>query len=161
MPPITLPSTWIRTARIADLPALLALESRFPGDRLSARQFRYHLRNPRARLRVLTHNRTVSGYALLLLRQASRVARLYSIALDPSLRGGGLGDRMLADAETQACAAGAERLRLEVRIDNAVAMKLYEQRGYRRFARLSGYYEDGVAAWRFEKSLLPRSAGPD
>lgn len=159
MPPTV--SFSIRSAQLRDLPALVALESRFPGDRLSSRQLRYHLRNPRARLRVLTHDRTVVGYALLLLRQTSRLARLYSIAVDPSLRGSGLGARLLADAETQARKAGAQWLRLEVRIDNAVAMTLYEQRGYRRFARLPDYYQDGVAGWRFEKSLIPRSAGPD
>src|SRR5688500_10878027 len=60
-----MPETQIRAARPADLPALLALEALFPGDRLSPRQFRHHLRNPRARLRALRRAGRLVGYALL------------------------------------------------------------------------------------------------
>lgn len=146
-------SNSIRPARITDLPALLALESRFPGDRLSPRQFRYHLDNPRARLRVLFQDRAVAGYALVMLRRGSRVARLYSIAVDPASRGAGLGARLLADAEGQARKAGAAALRLEVRVDNAAAIKLYQRRGYRHFACIPDYYQDGAEAWRYERVL--------
>lgn len=156
MPPTA--SLSIRSARASDLPALLALESRFPGDRLSPRQFHYHLDNPRARLRVLLLDRVVTGYALILLRQGSRAARLYSIAVDPLRRGAGLGAQLLADAEAQARKAGAAALRLEVRVDNAAAIKLYARHGYRRFARLPDYYEDGAEAWRYERALESRRA---
>jgi ribosomal-protein-alanine N-acetyltransferase len=143
----------LRDARAADLDALLALEGHFPGDRLSRRQFRRHLRNPRARLRVLLERGEVCGYALLLLRADSPAARLYSIAIDPARRGRGHGARLLADAERRARQAGAEALRLEVRVDNAAAVGLYEARGYRRCGRIEGYYADGAAAWRYARSL--------
>ena len=132
---------------------MLALEARFPGDRLSARQFRHHLKNARARLRVVVYSGAVIGYALVFLRAGSRVARLYSIAVDPDWRGHRLGARLLADAERQAVRAGAAVLRLEVRTDNAAAIGLYETQGYRHFARIPGYYEDGAAARRYEKVL--------
>lgn len=143
----------LRPARPADLPALLALESGFPGDRLSARQFRRHLANPRARLRVAVAEGRVMGYALVLLRAGSGWARLYSIAVDPAARGQGLGRRLLADAERQARAAGRGGLRLEVRQDNAAAVALYEAAGYRRLAALPGYYADGAAGWRYTRAL--------
>jgi len=142
----------LRDARPADLPALLALESRFPGDRLSARQFRHHLGNPRARLRVLAGPGGLPGYHLLLCRAGSAWARLYSIAVGPAARGQGLGRRLLADAETLARAGGARGLRLEVRADNVAAVGLYEAAGYRRVAALPGYYEDGGDGWRFERA---------
>jgi ribosomal-protein-alanine N-acetyltransferase len=143
----------LRPARAADLPGLLALESQFPGDRLSPRQMRAHLDNPRARLRVLTADGVTAGYALVFLRADSDAARLYSIAVDAAQRGRGFGLRLLRDAETQARAAGAHRLRLEVRQDNAAAVALYEGREYRRIATIPAYYDDGGDAWRYEKPL--------
>ncbi|MCI1710946.1 MAG: GNAT family N-acetyltransferase [Chiayiivirga sp.] len=142
-----------RRARASDLPALLAVEAHFPGDRLGARQFRHHLRNPRARLRVLAGAGVIAGYSLILLRAGSRRARLYSIALDPAWRGRGFGALLLADAEVQARRAGASAMRLEVRADNLAATALYEARGYRRIVFLPGYYEDGGDGWRYEKSF--------
>ena len=141
----------LRTARAADLPDLLALEARFPGDRLSARQFRHHLGNPRARLRVATAAGRVAGYHLVLLRAGSAWARLYSIAVDPARRGQGLGRRLLRDAEAQARVAGARGLRLEVRQDNRAAVALYEAAGYRCLARLPRYYQDGGDGWRYAR----------
>ncbi len=141
----------LRPARPADLPELLALEALFPGDRLSARQFRRHLGNPRARLRVVAEGGRVRGYHLLLLRADSDWARLYSIAVDPAARGQGLGRRLLADAERQARAAGRGGLRLEVRQDNAAAVALYASAGYRRIAALPAYYADGGAGWRYAR----------
>lgn len=147
------PTATVRPARAADLPALLALEALFPGDRLGPRQFRYHLQNPRARLRVIVRSGRIAGYALLLLRARSATARLYSIAVDPRQHGQGLGARLLADAERQARRAGASALRLEARLDNPAATVLYTGRGYRRVAFLPGYYEDGADGWRYEKGL--------
>ena len=142
-----------RTARPADLPALLALEAQFPGDRMSARQFRHHLRNPSARLRVAVLDGAVAGYALVLTREGARPARLYSIAVDRARRGQGLGAGLLRDAERAARRLGRAALRLEVRADNDAAIALYERAGYRRFGRHAGYYEDGADALRFEKPL--------
>lgn len=142
-----------RAALAADLSALLALEARFPGDRLSARQFRYHLDNPRARLRVLAEGAALLGYHLLLTRADSRWARLYSLVVDPMARGRGLGRTLLADAERQARRAGCAGLRLEVRQDNVAASALYAAAGYRRLTALPGYYEDGSDGWRLVRDF--------
>jgi ribosomal protein S18 acetylase RimI-like enzyme len=143
----------LRTARATDLAALLALEGQFPGDRLSPRALRRHLRNPRACLRLLLAERRPAGYALLLRRAGSDLARLYSIVVDAAQRGHGYGLRLLRDAERQARAGGATRLRLEVRCDNTAAIALYESRGFRRIGRIADYYEDGAPAWRYEVAL--------
>lgn len=142
-----------RDARPDDLPALLALEAQFPGDRLSARQFRHHLANPSARLRVLLADGRAAGYTLVLLRRGARQARLYSIAVDAAQRGRGFGETLLRDAEKIARRAGRAALRLEVRADNRAALSLYEKAGYRRFGVHRGYYDDGADAVRLEKAL--------
>lgn len=140
----------------ADLPALLALEAGFPGDRLSPRQFRHHLGSPRARLRVIEVDSTVTGY-LLLLRHARRGPwRLYSLVVDPACRGLGLGQRLLDDALRQAADAGAPALDLEVREDNAAAIGLYRRHGFVERGRRPGYYDDGAAALRMRHALADR-----
>lgn len=146
----------IRTARAGDLAGLLALETQFPGDRMSRRQFRHHLANPRACLRVLLHEKVIAGYALLLLHAGRDAARLYSIAVDERWRGRGFGAQLLADAEAQARRRGKARLRLEVRSDNRAARALYEARGYRAIRHLPRYYEDGGAGYRYEKALAAK-----
>ena len=50
--------------------------------------------------------------------------------------------------------AGADRVSLEVREDNAPARALYERAGYRRHGRVADYYEDGTAAIGFFLQFL-------
>lgn len=145
----------IRRATEADLAALLELENAsFVTDRMRERQLRRHLHSESARLLVAVRARRLAGAAVLFFRSRSRIARLYSIAVAATARGQGVGETLLAAAERTAARRGCERLRLEVRVDNAGAQRLYERRGYFRFGRLSAYYEDGHDAWRYEKRLI-------
>jgi len=54
---------------------------------------------------------------------------------------------------------GCTRLGLEMRADNAAPQRLYDRAGYRRVRVLEGSYEDGMAAWRYGKTLRVRE-GP-
>jgi ribosomal-protein-alanine acetyltransferase len=144
----------IRRAADADLVALLELENAsFAGDRMTSRQWRRHLRSDSARVLVAVRARRLAGAAVLFFRLRSRVARLYSIAVAADARGQGIGEALLEAAERAASRRGCARLRLEVRVDNAGAQRLYERRGYRRFGRRAAYYEDGHDAWRYDKRL--------
>lgn len=147
----------LRDACASDLPRLLELEALFPGDRLSPRQFRHHLHSPRARLRVAEAGGGIAGYALTFLRRGSAVARLYSIVVDPLARGVGVGVALLRDACVQAGEAGRDRLRLEVREDNAAAIGLYRREGFVPFGRHVAYYADGCDALRFERPFRQRA----
>lgn len=152
------PAIVLRRASVDDAPALADLEQRiFSGDRLSLRQFRHHSRAPGSDLLLALADAELLGYALLLCRTGSRLARLYSIAVAPAARGLGLGARLLAAAEDAARARARSELRLEVRVDNAAAIALYERHGYRAFGRREGYYEDGCDALRMAR-LLSASA---
>lgn len=149
MPPVPR----LRDARLKDLPQLAALEALFPTDRMPERQFRHQVLRGAGRLRVAVAGGVLLGYALTMFRRGSGVARLYSISVHPAARGQGLGARLLVDAERGARARGCDRLRLEVRVRNRRAIALYESRGYVRFARRVGYYQDGSDAFRYEKPL--------
>jgi ribosomal protein S18 acetylase RimI-like enzyme len=151
-------SAHVRPATPRDLDALVALEQRaFSGDRMSRAQYRRHLASPSAAVLVAgAPGNDLLGSALVFFRHGTTLARLYSIATAPAARGRGIGANLLAAAETAARARGCRALRLEVRVDNAAAIALYERAGYRRMGGYTGYYEDGTDAWRYEKSL-PRA----
>lgn len=144
----------IRAAGAQDLTKLLQLENAvFSGDRISRRSFRRFLESPRSRVLVAEGPSGIQGYALLLLRQGTALARLYSLAVDPSARGQGVGLMLLKAAEAAAFDAERIVLRLEVRSDNDRAIGLYRQNGYRPIGRVEEYYEDGCAALRLERLL--------
>ncbi len=144
----------LRPAVPADLEALVALEqSCFSADRLSRRSLRRWLQAPHARLWVAAQNNVLCGYALLWHYRGTRVARLYSLAVAPAWRGQGLAGRLYQALEGEARMLGCACLRLEVAEPNTVAQALYRQLGFREFARIAGYYEDGSTALRMEKAL--------
>lgn len=152
--PATADTLRIRSATDADLAALVELENAsFAMDRMRARQLRRHLRSDSARILAAVSGARLAGAAVLFFRRGSRAARLYSIAVAADARGRGVGEALLQEAERVASRRGCDRLRLEVRVDNAGAQRLYERRGYRRFGRRAAYYEDGHDAWRYEKVL--------
>jgi ribosomal protein S18 acetylase RimI-like enzyme len=149
----------IRPAEPGDVDALLALEdAAFETDRIERRSFRRAVRSPTITLLIAWTAGEAVGYAMILRRRGSATACLGSIAVAPAAAGMGLGKRLLAACEAEAAAQGAARLRLAVRADNAVAQHLYETMGYRRIGHVDDYYEDGAAAWRYEKAL---AAAPD
>lgn len=144
----------IRRAARTDLDALLELEhASFDHDRLSRAQLRRHLKSASARVLIAEVDGVMRGAALLFFRRGSHRARLYSIAIAHGARGRGLGAALLDAAEREARARGCDTMRLEVRTDNTSAIALYERRGYARVARLCGFYENGMDAWRYVKTL--------
>jgi ribosomal protein S18 acetylase RimI-like enzyme len=144
-----------RLALIADLDALVALEKQcFVEDRISRRSFRRFIEMPRDRLVVAVRNGEILGYCLVLMHKATRLARIYSIAVLPASRGLGLGEKLIRQAEYQAVEAGRIIMRLEVREDNPGAIALYRRLGYRQFGTLRDYYEDHGTALRFERRIL-------
>lgn len=144
----------VRVAAVGDIERLLQLEECcFAGDRLSRRSFRRLLATDTSATLLSEH-----GYLMLLFRRSSKVARIYSIAVDPRARGRGLGRVLVDHAEAVSRSRQRNTMQLEVRVDNEPAIRLYESLDYRPIARFENYYEDGCAALRYRKLLLPRSA---
>jgi len=144
----------IRRAAPADLDELLALERQaFTTDHISRRQYRHHIGSASACVLAAFDASGVLGKAVLFLRRNTDIGRLYSVAVARAARGRGVGEALVRAVERAARAHGCRRLRLEVRQDNAGAIRLYERLGYRRFGAHAGFYEDGADAWRYEKEL--------
>lgn len=147
----------VRPAGEDDLDAILALENRvFATDRLSRRSLHRMLRSAAAAVLVAEEDGRLAGAAMILYRAQSSVARLYSIAVDPTLSGLGVGQRLLQAVEEAALARDCVIVRLEVHEGNEAAIARYTKSGYRQFGRRARYYEDGGDALRFQKRIAPR-----
>jgi ribosomal protein S18 acetylase RimI-like enzyme len=152
------PRIRLRSGVPADLDALLALEQEaFTSDQLSRRSFRRFLASSHAALIVAAQRGQLAGYALVLFRPGSTVARLYSIAVAAASAGRGIGPILLEAAEKAACRRGCTSLRLEVHEHNKKAISRYRKSGYRLFGRHLAYYDDRGDALRFEKRLAASS----
>jgi ribosomal-protein-alanine acetyltransferase len=145
----------IRPATLHDLDALLELEQAFPGDRITRSSFRHLLTKAHADVFVFEQDGKLLGNAVVLYRKGFHGARLYSVVVDPQARGQGVGAALLEQVENAAVRQRCVSIRLEVREDNAPAIRLYERHGYSVVGRTADYYQDHSAALRMSKRLLP------
>lgn len=100
---------------------------------------------------LLEEGGQVCGYGCLLCLY--EVAEVANIAVDIPFRGKGYGEKLLRAMLEKAVALGAERVLLEVRVSNSVAIGLYEKFGFAKYGVRKRYYEDGEDAMLMEKKL--------
>ncbi|HSG99293.1 MAG TPA: ribosomal protein S18-alanine N-acetyltransferase, partial [candidate division Zixibacteria bacterium] len=144
----------IRLAGAPDLDALCALENAaFSADRFTRDQIEYLLTRSRATTFVVTHKDQVVGSACLLWRKSHKSARLYNIAIHPTYQGQKLGAALLRECELEAARRSCEQITLEVRPDNATAIRVYEKKGFKPGHSVANYYEDGSPALKMSKPL--------
>ncbi len=149
----------LRPAVPADLDALMALERAcFDRDAQSRRSMAHLVGRAHGEVRVVDHDGRIVAALVLLYRRGTRVARIYSIAVDPAARGLGLARRLIEDADRCARARGCTRLSAEVRLSNRASRALFAACGFGEADCLADYYEgehgareDGV---RLVKPLL-------
>lgn len=95
----------------------------------------------------------IVGYGLVWCHKGTRLARLYSIAVLPEMRGKGVASSLLKKLEESASKRGRLFMRLEVGKNNSSAIQLYQNSGYRIFGEYSDYYEDHSDALRMQKTI--------
>ncbi len=144
----------IRSAQLGDLEALVDLENAcFVTDKLSRRSFRHWLTTEHRALLVAECEQSIAGYILIIYHPGTRLARIYSLAVLPTLRGHGIAKTLMAAGEQAARDDGRLYLRLEVSVDNMPAIKLYETQGYQKFGLYRDYYQDHKDALRYQKRI--------
>lgn len=80
--------------------------------------------------------------------QISRIHRIDrhgfgGICLEASCRGQGIGLQAMSELFEAATGSGLRKLLLEVRVDNPIALKLYERCGFRSVGVMRDHYHDG------------------
>jgi ribosomal-protein-alanine N-acetyltransferase len=137
----------IRAAKAADIAAIAALEEANLGvdawsEALVAEGVSGRL--PTVHYLVAEVAGEVVGHAAASI--VADIAELQRIAVDRAHRRTGLATALLEQVRRLAVEAGADRLLLEVREDNAGAITFYEAQGFAELARRRLYYRDGATA---------------
>ncbi len=144
----------VRPAQSADLEGLVALENAsFATDKLSRRSFRHWLSSDHRALLLAEWAGLVAGYILIIYHPGTRLARIYSLAVAPQLRGNGIAKTLMLAGEQAARDDGRLYLRLEVSVDNMPAIRLYEALGFQKFGLYRDYYQDHKDALRYQKRI--------
>lgn len=151
----------IRAASDSDRDEIAALEERaFARDGWSAPQVQTELgRAGGVAVVARLPSGRFAGYALGW--SVAGECELLRIAVEPDLRGTGLGGALLDAFAAAAAARGATTAFLEVRADNVAALGLYETRGFRATGRRRAYYRDGTDAVGMEAPLVPYPSPPN
>ncbi|AYG02944.1 ribosomal protein S18-alanine N-acetyltransferase [Gryllotalpicola protaetiae] len=141
----------IRRAAIADLDALVALESViFASDAWPEQLWRSELESPHTFYLLATRPDApaeVVGYAGLLSLPGGLDGDVQTIGLADEARGYGLGRELMRLLHLEAERRGVREMFLDVRVDNPVAQSLYRSFGYEEIGIRKGYYQpDNVDA---------------
>lgn len=137
-------SVLFRTAEVADLPALMHLETTtFVSDAWSADAMRGELtaRHGWYVVAVDEADGAILGYAGLSCPRGAHAADVQTIAVADGSRGRGIGRALLTRLVAEAHSRGAREVLLEVRADNPVAQSLYSSLGFEAIAVRPHYYQ--------------------
>ena len=137
----------LRPLRWWDIPTLTGIEADLFGvDAWSAETFWGELAGiPETRwYRAAVVDDEIVGYVGLAAVDGTGDVQTIAVRRDRQGTGiaGALLDALLTEAEVRGCS----EVLLEVRADNAPAIRLYERRGFERIAERPRYYSDGVTA---------------
>lgn len=86
------------------------------------------------------------------IRPSQQIAWIATIGVLPVYRGRGIGSALLEACEQE---LKVESVRLNVRVSNHSAIRLYRSLGYQQVGRWPHYYSDGEDALIMEKELHP------
>jgi ribosomal protein S18 acetylase RimI-like enzyme len=79
---------------------------------------------------ILAHHRGAALAATAMVGADGHRGWVYYLAVDPALRGQGLGEAMMRAAEAWIAARGLPKIQLMVRADNAAVIAFYKAIGY-------------------------------
>lgn len=90
---------------------------------------------------VAEFDNVILGYVIGII-EGKNVGHLISIAVCPSRRGEGIGEKLTSEAIRKLTELGALKIRLECRESNLPAQKMYEKMGFEFVDTIFRYYGD-------------------
>ncbi len=154
-------SITIRQMRLDDIEYVSRLERRCYTLPWSSSAYVTEVGNSNAYYTVATQpDGTIVGYCGMWVIMDE--LHMTTIAVDPTVRGLKIGERLLLDLIQEGIRRGAERATLEVRERNAVAHNLYVKYGFEDVAVRKNYYSDNgenaIIMWANDLTLPPYQA---
>jgi ribosomal-protein-alanine N-acetyltransferase len=147
----------LRDANLFDLSALVALEEQCypPNQAYTREEYHYAIAKAKAVNLVYEEGERIVGFAGAFHHKQWKAGHVYTVNVHPSMRGRGLGVRLMEACEARLRALGMTRCVLEVNVENEAAIRLYEKMGYARVKRLPEYYTQyrNPDAFLYEKVL--------
>jgi [ribosomal protein S18]-alanine N-acetyltransferase len=144
----------IESAKLADVPAIMAIERAAFSDPWSARSFREALSNPSAFCACARRDgRSLEGYVVAWF--VADEGEIANLAVAPAAWGTGIGRALLDASIAEASTRRLKAVYLEVRDSNARARHLYGSRGFVEIGRRRSYYRRPVE----DAIVLRRSMG--
>ena len=142
----------IRQATEKDIPEIAELEKKVSDSSWTEGMLRSSV-SLGALIWAVQQNGEIIGYSVLDTRVLGE-AEIHNIVVSPEYRGKGLSkllmDRMILAAKE----SGAEKIFLEVREGNAVAIGLYKRYGFTENGRRRAYYKNPIEDARLMELLL-------
>lgn len=145
----------LRPLLLADLNDLWQLDLRcfIDGEAYERETFRYLLSNPNTIARqIRSEYNEMSAFAIAVV-EPDGVGHITTIGVAPEYRRRGLARLMLHEIERSFQVRHITTIRLEVRVGNLPAQRLYEQIGYLVVQRMGKYYSNGDDGYLMVKSL--------
>ncbi|MCR8455496.1 MAG: ribosomal protein S18-alanine N-acetyltransferase [Candidatus Korarchaeota archaeon] len=144
----------IRKAMLQDLPDIYTIEKLSFKAPYSRQYLIFLLANADVFIVAQLGNRIV-GYSCGMLEnyKGDLLGHVYSVAVHPEYRRMGLGTLLMQKTIEEFKRLGARAIRLECRVSNTGAIRLYEKLGFRIVSTMKKYYEDGEDAYVFVLTL--------
>lgn len=152
-----MPEFILRPGTPADVEAmheldLLCFEKPFRFDIKSMRKYATH---PEAIVVIAESKGELLGFIVVnpTRRRAMHSAYITTLDVHPDLRRLGIARALVAEAERFAVAAGAVTMQLHVSTGNTSAVSFYESAGYEQLLLTEDFYNTGLHAFSYLKSL--------
>lgn len=135
----------IETASIRLLSKFCEIENQcFDREAFTKRQLAYLLVDYNSISLVAKMDHEIAGFIISRVENENDLfyGHIITVNVAPNFRGKGVATRMLRETEAILKGKGISECHLEVREDNFVALKLYQDNGYEKVVRLENYYGD-------------------
>lgn len=136
----------IRLANLNDIEAMYRIEVSSFKEPYPKALLQQLVRNRNAVCLIIEDENKIKGFAVGLPR-SQNIAHIITIAIDPHFRKCNFGNILLSHLLEKLKDQGMNEIKLELRVSNSPALKLYEKFGFHIIAVRKRYYYDGEDAY--------------